>query len=262
MNKIIFLLFISLLLSSCIFENDSQEDFSVELTIRDQNGNLVDDLNVSFINKAVFDALWYGKNRNCVTILFSLAQNMRTSIEIRDIENTLIKTLCNDMITRGYHSIVWNGKNENDENMKTGLYFYEMKTYNDAGDIVYSDKKLMYLIWAVMPHVLIQDGKGHYYDKKTFMNFYSLDKLQIVTEQNTMLDIVDFSDTTYVFMEKGDFHCIEGFVARDKKNVLNLTWIPEGWKQNQSVSNPKVTGNDDRPVVIETELRDCYPNPF
>ncbi|MFO7895780.1 MAG: FlgD immunoglobulin-like domain containing protein [Candidatus Cloacimonadales bacterium] len=256
----LFFVLIGTLLISCIFDSDSGNRFSVNLTVKDQEGNLLDDVEVNFANKTMLDNIPFRKGRPSVNINFSLENSVKTLIEIRDIENSFVKTLNDTVLSTGTYTVRWNGRNFNEEIMEDGLYYYIMETYDDDGDVVYFDKKQMYLLSIYNSHTTLYNGKASFHDKKPFMNLYSLGEIALTSEYGETYNVVNFSDTTYVLIERDGFHCIGSFVAQNKENKLNFTWNSEERKQINFRENQKVASDD--LIPIETQLGNCYPNPF
>jgi hypothetical protein len=67
---------------------------------------------------------------NQTAIRYSLSAKSKASLFIYDITGRLVKTLVNASIEPGVYSINWNGKNERDQQVASGVYFYQLKTDN------------------------------------------------------------------------------------------------------------------------------------
>jgi len=60
------------------------------------------------------------------TIQFSLPQSGKVDLTIYNSKGQQVKTLVLQESQAGQHSVIWNGKNANDENVASGLYFYQL----------------------------------------------------------------------------------------------------------------------------------------
>jgi len=60
-------------------------------------------------------------------IEFSLPKAENVSLTIYNNKGQKVKTLVSENCEAGAHSVVWNGKNYHNENVASGLYFYELK---------------------------------------------------------------------------------------------------------------------------------------
>jgi len=66
--------------------------------------------------------------RTQTTIRYSLSAKEKTSLLIYDISGRLVTTLMNGSINPGIYSINWNGRNGRNQQVATGVYFYQLKT--------------------------------------------------------------------------------------------------------------------------------------
>ena len=67
---------------------------------------------------------------NQTAIRYSLSAKSKASLFIYDITGRLVKTLVNASVEPGVYSINWNGKNDRDQEVASGVYFYQLKTDN------------------------------------------------------------------------------------------------------------------------------------
>jgi hypothetical protein len=67
---------------------------------------------------------------NQTAIRYSLSAKTKASLLIYDITGRLVKTLVNTSIEPGVYSINWNGRNDRDQQVASGVYFYQLKTDN------------------------------------------------------------------------------------------------------------------------------------
>ena len=49
-------------------------------------------------------------------------------INVFNIRGQKVKTLVNNHCTAGTHSVVWDGKSDSGKEVKSGIYFYNMKS--------------------------------------------------------------------------------------------------------------------------------------
>jgi hypothetical protein len=75
------------------------------------------------------------------TISYELTSNSHATLRIYDILGKEIKTLVNEFQTAGEHSVEWNGKNSAEQDVGSGIYFYELK----SGSVSASTKKMTLL---------------------------------------------------------------------------------------------------------------------
>jgi len=61
------------------------------------------------------------------TIAFSLATAGKVEIDIYNIKGSKVKTLVNERRSAGNHQVIWDGKDDNDRNVGSGIYFYQMR---------------------------------------------------------------------------------------------------------------------------------------
>jgi len=66
--------------------------------------------------------------RTQTTIRYSLSAEAKVSLLVYDITGRLITTLVNGNINPGIYNINWNGRNERNQQVSTGVYFYQLKT--------------------------------------------------------------------------------------------------------------------------------------
>ncbi len=69
---------------------------------------------------------------NHTIISYSLAEDSYVLLEIFNIRGQRIKTLINKNISKGNHEVIWSGKNNNGNNVKPGIYFYNIKAGNTS----------------------------------------------------------------------------------------------------------------------------------
>ena len=67
-------------------------------------------------------------------ISFTLASQGRVSVEIFNLLGQKIKRLTDAKYDQGTHSIEWNGKNELDQDVPSGMYFYNLKVNDQVTD--------------------------------------------------------------------------------------------------------------------------------
>lgn len=61
-------------------------------------------------------------------ILYSLPIESKVSLSIYDVTGRLVKTLVNEFKSSGVYTTTWNGTNNKGEEVKSGVYFYSLKT--------------------------------------------------------------------------------------------------------------------------------------
>ncbi|MDD4310099.1 MAG: T9SS type A sorting domain-containing protein, partial [Candidatus Cloacimonetes bacterium] len=64
------------------------------------------------------------------TISFSLPNSGMTSLKIYNVKGQLVRNLVSGDMAAGFQKVVWNGKDENNSNVSSGIYFYQV---NNAG---------------------------------------------------------------------------------------------------------------------------------
>jgi len=75
-----------------------------------------------------------------VNISFSTTEITEiTEINIYNVKGQKVKTLINEVLTAGVHSIIWHGENERNQQVGSGVYFYQLK----AGDVIETRKMML-----------------------------------------------------------------------------------------------------------------------
>ena len=74
------------------------------------------------------------------TIEYSLKEPGNICLEIYNIRGQKVRTLVNEFKAVGYYNVIWEGTDDNDKNVASGIYFYQMKTKD------YSTVKKMILL--------------------------------------------------------------------------------------------------------------------
>ncbi|NIA30696.1 MAG: T9SS type A sorting domain-containing protein [Actinobacteria bacterium] len=67
---------------------------------------------------------------NSTLIRFNLPQRSKVSIRIIDVNGRTVATLVNGMMSKGSHQIHWSGLTNQNAEVPSGIYFYEMRTKN------------------------------------------------------------------------------------------------------------------------------------
>ena len=63
------------------------------------------------------------------TIYFSTTEHTEnTEILIYNLKGQKVKTLVNDQLDEGLHQVIWNGTNETNQQVSSGIYFYQLQT--------------------------------------------------------------------------------------------------------------------------------------
>ena len=66
------------------------------------------------------------------TISFELKSNTHVNITIFNIKGQKIRTLVNELKTIGSHNVLWNGMDDNNSEVASGIYLYQMVTKDDV----------------------------------------------------------------------------------------------------------------------------------
>ena len=61
------------------------------------------------------------------TIAFNLTKPDKVTLDIYNIKGQKVKTLLDDYVEAGNHSLVWNGRNENNQEVASGIYLYNIR---------------------------------------------------------------------------------------------------------------------------------------
>ncbi len=62
------------------------------------------------------------------SIAFDLSQPENVCIDIFNVKGQKVKTLTNQFYQAGSHSVMWNGKDDSNQNVSSGIYFFNMKS--------------------------------------------------------------------------------------------------------------------------------------
>lgn len=109
----------------------------------DENINQ-DSLNTIFLSQGLSDEISYGikvfpnPSNESVNISYTLNDAAFVSVYIYDINGRLMQILARENQTTGEQKLVWNGTNQNNEKVKSGVYFYSMMIdgVNKTGKII------------------------------------------------------------------------------------------------------------------------------
>lgn len=66
------------------------------------------------------------------TITYAIPKTGQVNIEIYNLKGQKVKTLINQKIEAGTHRVVWNGKDQDGKSVSSGVYFFKVKTEEDA----------------------------------------------------------------------------------------------------------------------------------
>lgn len=66
------------------------------------------------------------------TISFNAPESGHYSLKIYDITNREVAVLLDNRVSAGNHSFAWNGTNSAGQSIRSGIYFYQLKTSNDT----------------------------------------------------------------------------------------------------------------------------------
>ena len=276
MKKFAVCLLLGLTLISCIFDIDNNEDFSFIINVKDLDGNPVEGLKVSLLNKinCPFWEEFQWTSRAQTTIRLTISYACSTELFIEDIERNQVRTLVNEEVVPGYHSINWDGTDDNGNHLHSGVYFSNViLTKNDT--VSFQAERTMYMLSLDPNHkngTTDSEGKFNCLSKKPFINLAEVDSLQIVDEDGVIYGMETFSDTTAICLRDSENDEIRQFIfakVKDKKNVFNITWDPENLgritaeNSENSVTPVNTISRDVGGILIPIlEEISNYPNPF
>jgi hypothetical protein len=72
-------------------------------------------------------------------IEFTLAKSGFVTLQIYDILGRKVRTLVSEHLSSGYKSVLWDGKNDDEKDVASGVYFYQLK----VGDLSQPKKMLL-----------------------------------------------------------------------------------------------------------------------
>jgi len=62
------------------------------------------------------------------TISFAMKNSDRVKLNVYNVKGQKVAELADDVFEQGIHTIVWNGKDNNDKNVASGVYYYQIKS--------------------------------------------------------------------------------------------------------------------------------------
>jgi len=262
-----------IILFSCIFGHDD-EDFSFSVTVKDTDGNPVEGLNISLLNKinCPFWDEFQRVTRAQTTIVLTISYDCNTELYVEDIERNRIRTLMNEEVQPGYHHVIWNGTNDDGIYLPNGVY-HSTLVLTRSDTISFQAERTMYLMSFSENHKNGNtDSVGNFntISKKAFINFSDVDSLQVVDYDGNIWGMQTFSDTTAICIsdpENDELLQIEFMRITDKNNEINITWDPENRAITKNTEQPifptsSVSRDGGEIVVPILEKIANYPNPF
>ena len=78
------------------------------------------------------------------TAYLNLKNDSQVRLNVYNIKGERIRTLVSETLSAGEHHIVWNGTDDNNNNVSSGIYFFETGIANNSGDYT-SVKKVILL---------------------------------------------------------------------------------------------------------------------
>ncbi len=270
MKRFLFLITLCIIIASCIFGPDG-EDFSFSVTIKDTDGNPVEGLNISLLNKinCPFWEEFPWTTRAQTTITLTISYECTTEVYIEDIERNRIRTLMNEEVEPGYHNVNWNGTDDNGIYLPNGVY-YSTVVLTRSDTISFQAERTIYLMSFSDSHkngTTNSEGNFSTISKKAFINFSDVDSLEIVDEDGGSYGMQAFSDTTAICItdpENDELLQIEFMRITDKNNKISITWDPENRAVTKRPISPASSISRDGGNIVVPILEKIanYPNPF
>ncbi|KQC04794.1 MAG: hypothetical protein APR54_08695 [Candidatus Cloacimonas sp. SDB] len=272
MIRLITLSICFLFILCCIFGPDNGDvDFSFSISVKDQDGYPVPNLDIFLINK-IDNLLEINYSRSATTVVFRIEYTSFVELSIQDIERNHVDNLVYDELMAGRYSYSWYGENSQGSELENGVYFCTMTA--SENDTIYFEEELVMYMGSLSSGnrngFTDSNGIFEYDQKKPFINLYDLDSLQIRDGEGYSYGSKAFSDTTVICLfseDSNDYFQIKYVVVENGKNEIDIVWEPENFKESikdfalpTSENLMEILLNDNQ--WYDTDLIGNYPNPF
>ena len=280
MKLIHFLFFLTLFMYSCKnngVDPDDVNSFSLQLQLKDNNGNSLPNYNVSIINKLKF----YSNIKKTTTeqnplasttLRYGLLTDCFVDLSLYDLEGINKETYVHTRQVQGYYH-VWADLSHQ---KNYGTYKVKIVASSDSlkKNILFTDS--IYVVFLQVDPVLASagktdsNGKIKITDKLRFPHLYPLPKIAHTTESSPdPLSYFTFSDSVQIVVSNESFSKSISFYkpVKDGINNYELSINSSSLKIN-SISNTKKIKDQETIVTkltkpaFEWSLSQNFPNPF
>ena len=102
-----------------------------ELTPLSNDENLIQETPITFKSYPNPFRVYTKNGKATFTISLNIPKTQKVNVSIYNMKGQKIKTLITKNLNAGKQNIVWNGTDRNNKEVKSGLYFYKIKTENE-----------------------------------------------------------------------------------------------------------------------------------
>jgi len=286
MKRIVLILIVIIISISCsdtLVDTPPQiNDFSLNITVKDNSGNTVPNLMVSAWNKLPVDNYFLTKVGSTKSVLsgstsiqFSLNESNLVRLNIFDLEETLFDTLINRVLAPGSYIYSWQNSKPN----RVYKVLFEVIADSLIDSLNYRDS--IYIVnHSIEPHISIlgetdAEGKFETKNKLYFSSLYNLPEFNWTVSNGpeivktfSLLDtiVIALSDTVNKKVQYYN-HFLE-----NGKNEVALNWDYRLLKKSELNEKSKKLSTidlfssiDSIPIVgipKKNELFQNYPNPY
>ena len=280
MKKYFLLILIFTLLLSCKENNVGPTDnnsFSLELTVRNSNGNILPNINVSLWSnlKSTINLMKLSKTNKILSatnISYGIKQKCFVDLSIFNLDGQKINSLVSGQYGIGSYQVQVDFDNRN----INGAYKVKLIASSDSlkNNILFKDS-IYIVLWQPDPVSSFvgktdSNGKLKITNKVLFPNLYNLPSMLITgTDSPTILGGFTFSDSVTVALSDESFSKSTTYeiVVKNGQNKQQLNWISTSskfintklplYKVGANVVINKISSS-----LVDWRLSQNYPNPF
>jgi len=259
---------------------DLDTDFSVQITVQDDQGNPLQDLQVSCwncldITSSSSDCI----NPSIVTqpsqtvIQYDIVIGCLVQMYLLDLEGNHIATAVDAIQSAGYWSVMWNAGSD----VPCGVYSCILETTDTlSSELLFSDT-IYPVLWRPDPTLTVVGytsalGSVNIADRRIFPNTYKLPVLHATDPCGTDQGLIEFSNSVHFVITdtaSTEYMTFDSTITLGE-NHYTVVWNPSKCGQIDTTisrtilerENSLKTIKADPIIPDEWRLRQNYPNPF